>query len=295
MLKRIGVNWQKWQTIPRMKKYLALLLILCSCSSSRTFYPHRLAICALFKNEAPWMKEWISYHRDVLGVTHFYLYNDDSSDNFREILQPFIQDGIVELIEWNTTDPNHILQGAFMDVPWCGGQIGAYNDCLKNRALGQAKWVAMIDIDEFIVPVNGVKPFYKLLRTAERHGKGTLSLHWKVFGTSEVKTLHEEELLIEKLTWRANDDHPWHLLVKSIHRPEAVDFCLIHIAEKLNPGFGAKTFKPDQARIHHYWARTEEFCLDKRKKSTKTDPEFFETLHQIEDRTICQYLPAIRG
>jgi hypothetical protein len=275
-----------------MRKFLVLLLILAACSSSP--YPHRLAICAIFKNEAPWMEEWLVYHRDVLGVTRFYLYNNDSTDNFREVLEPFIQEGIVELIEWDSSDPNHIVQGAFMDVPWAGAQIGAYNDCLKNRALGQAKWVAMIDIDEFIVPVNGVKAFYKLLNRAEDHKKGTVSMHWRVFGTSEVEDLAEGELLTEKLTWRANDDHPWNILVKSIHRPEAIDFCLIHIAEKLKPNYGAKTFKPEEARIHHYWARTEKFSLGKRSKCTKTHPEFFEVLNKIEDQTIHQYLPLMK-
>lgn len=240
------------------------------------------------------MREWLAYHRDVLGVTHFYLYNNESTDNYKAVLQPFIDEGVVELIEWDSADPSHITQGAFMDVPWAGAQLGAYNDCLKNRALGQAQWVAMIDIDEFIVPVNGVKSFYKLLENAERHKKGTVSMHWRVFGTSEVEDLVEGELLTEKLTWRAKDDLPWNRLVKSIHRPEAIDFCLIHIAEKLKPHFGAKTFKPDQVRIHHYWARTERFCFDKRKRTKETEPEFFETLHQVEDRTILQYLPRLK-
>src|SRR5579872_6224210 len=157
-----------------MKKFIVLLLILCACSSSSP-YPHRLAVCAIFKNEAPWMKEWIDYHHDVLGVNRFYLYNNESSDNYMAVLQPFIDDGIVELIDWDSADPSHIVKGAFMDVPWAGEQIGAYNDCLKNRAFGQAQWVAMIDIDEFIVPVNGVKAFYKLLKDAEKHHKGTVS------------------------------------------------------------------------------------------------------------------------
>ncbi len=282
----------KMAECPDMKKIFILFLILAACSSSPS-YPHRLAICAIFKNEAPWMQEWLAYHRDVLGVTRFYLYNNDSTDNFMEVLKPYIQEGTVELIEWESADPSHIVQGPFMDAPWNGAQIGAYNDCLKNRALGKAKWVAMIDIDEFIVPGNGVKAFYKLLSTAERRGKGTVCIHWRVFGTSEVEELAEGELLTEKLTWRANDDHPWNILVKSIHRPEAVDFCLIHIAEKLKPEYDSKTFKPDQVCIHHYWARTEQFCLGRRAKTSKTHPDFFETLHQVQDLTIQKYLPII--
>lgn len=144
----------------------------------------------------------------------------------------------------------------------------------------------MIDIDEFIVPVHGVQSFYDLLSDAEKHKKGTVSLYWRVFGTSGVGDLAEGELLTQKLLWRAADDHPWNQLVKSIHRPEAIAFCLVHIAEKLHPNFGAKTFRSDQARIHHYWTRTERFCLERRHKSKELEPEFFEAFHQVEDPTI---------
>ena len=274
-----------------MRNYILFFLVLVGCSSSP--YAHRLAVCAIFKNEAPWLREWIAYHRDVLGVTRFYLYNNESTDEYQEVLRPFIEGGLVELLEWDSADPSHLAVGDFMDAPWSGAQLGAYNDCLKKRALGQAQWVAMIDIDEFIVPVDGVKAFYKVLSRAEKHGKGTVSLEWRTFGTSEVEELVEGELLIEKLTRRARDDHPANGAVKSIHRPEAVDFCLVHIAGKLKPNFGAKTFKPNVARLNHYWFRTEKACLGKRKQAKEINPEFFEPFNEIEDQTILQYLPLV--
>ena len=36
---------------------------------------HQLSICAIFKNEAKFLKEWIEYHR-LVGVDHFYLYDE---------------------------------------------------------------------------------------------------------------------------------------------------------------------------------------------------------------------------
>ncbi len=177
-----------------------------------------------------------------------------------------------------------------MDAPWSASQLGAYNDCLKNRALGKVDWVAMIDIDEFIVPAKGASAFYDLLRKAKKNNKGSISIHWKIFGTSNVKELLEGELLTEKLTWCSKPDHPWNKRVKSFHRPEAVTFALVHIAQTLKPGFGSKTFSPDQVTLHHYWTRTENYCAEKRKSSKETDPDFFENLCQIEDKTIHQYL-----
>lgn len=266
------------------KRLFLLIVVLCSCSKS-TNYPHRLAICAIFKNEAPYLKEWVDYHHDVLRVNYFYLYNNDSSDNYREVLQPYIDQEIVELIDWTSNDPTHQAVGEFMDAPWSGSQLGAYNDCLK-KALGIAKWVAMIDIDEFIVPGKSVKRFYKLLDDAERNKAGTVCLHWRVFGTSDVEELLPGEKLTEKLTWRSRDDHPWNGRVKSIHRPEAVAFCLIHIAKTLKPNFRSKTFKPDEMCLHHYWTRTTRECLEKRSFSYEMDPTFFDLLHQIDDPSI---------
>jgi hypothetical protein len=269
-------------------------MLCCFSCSQRPNHPYRLAICAMFKNEAPWLKEWVLYHHKVLGVNRFYLYNNESSDNYKEVLKPFIDKGIVELIDWDSANPAHQAFGPFADFPWGPAQLGAYNDCLKHRSLGKAKWVAMIDIDEFIVPVHGVDQFYNLLNHAEKSNKAAVCLHWRVFGTSGVDDLAPGELLTEKLVWRSQDDYPWNERVKSIYRPEGVAFCLVHVAEKLNPHFGSTTLDPDEARIHHYWCRTNRFCTERRNISPLAKPEFFEELHQVEDRSILQYLPALR-
>jgi hypothetical protein len=270
-----------------MKKCLLLILIfLSSCS---TPYPYRLAVCAIFKDEAPWLKEWLTYHHDVLGVDHFYLYNNESSDDYLAVLQPFVDQGLVDLIDWDSQNPAHLAYGPFMDAPWSAAQLGAYNHCLQKRALGKAQWVAMIDIDEFIVPANGINSFYRLLQKAYSKGRGTVSLQWRMFGTSDVEELAPGEKLTEKLVWRANDDHYLNRHFKSIHRPEAVKFCLVAMADQLNQGYSAETVDPNQVCIHHYWARTNQFCVEKRKISKESDPKFFADMHQVEDRTILQY------
>ena len=46
---------------------------------------YSVSLCLIFKNEAPFLKEWLDYHLTV-GVDHFYLYNNNSDDDFmREI------------------------------------------------------------------------------------------------------------------------------------------------------------------------------------------------------------------
>ena len=63
----------------------------------------------------------------VLGVEHFYLYNNESTDDFETVIMPFIEKGLVELYDWDSENPDHLAFGAFMDAPWNAAQIGAYN------------------------------------------------------------------------------------------------------------------------------------------------------------------------
>ena len=38
------------------------------------------SICAIFKDEARFLREWLEYHR-LIGIEHFYLYNNFSTDD----------------------------------------------------------------------------------------------------------------------------------------------------------------------------------------------------------------------
>ncbi|MCI9362446.1 MAG: glycosyltransferase family 92 protein, partial [Hungatella sp.] len=76
---------------------------------------YKVSICAIFKDESSVLREWIEYHL-IVGVEHFYLYNNDSIDNYKEILDPYINKGIVTLIEW----------------PGKQRQISAYEDSIEQ-------------------------------------------------------------------------------------------------------------------------------------------------------------------
>ena len=70
-----------------------------------------LSICASFRNEAPYLREWIEFHR-MMGVDRFYLYDNRSEDGWKAVLQPFIDMGIVEVTYWKfpTLRPNPDLK-----------------------------------------------------------------------------------------------------------------------------------------------------------------------------------------
>lgn len=136
-------------------------------------------ICGIFKDEAPFLKEWIDFHL-VVGVEHFYLYNNNSTDNYLTVLQPYIDSHIVDLIEW----------------PALHSQMSAYKDCYL-RYKDETQWLGYIDIDEFICPKYALDIKEWLKHYIKYPG---VLMYWKQFGTSG-KLVHDYNLpVIEQYT-----------------------------------------------------------------------------------------------
>ena len=72
----------------------------------------------------------------------FYIYDNGSKDNISEILQPYIDENIVEYCYIEDDD---------FDRSKVNIQIAAYNDAIiKHRY--DTKYMMFIDIDEFVLP-----------------------------------------------------------------------------------------------------------------------------------------------
>lgn len=100
----------------------------------KNLFLYDLAVTAIFKDEGKYLKEWLDYHL-LAGVEHFYLYNNDSSDDYKEVLAPYIEKGFVTLTEW---------PGRLMMYP-------AYSDALDKHRF-DCRYMAFFDIDEFVYP-----------------------------------------------------------------------------------------------------------------------------------------------
>ena len=271
---------------------------------------YHLAICTMFKNEAPWVREWLEYHR-LLGFEHFYRYDNESNDGTLNVLQPYVERGIVKIIPWENIpercDPRATDFSCY--------QLTAFNNCIQ-RTVGIVDWLAVIDIDEFIVPVKSKESFHALLKKLlqypdEKKGKyiGSLKMSWIVYGTSGVWEIPTGKLMTESLYMRALKDYKTHYLTKCLHRPEAVADCCVHDA-KLKKGYIEKKVPPGYIRINHYWARDEKSFFMKRfglsfkvpeELQEKLAPEVFQEissmldeLNQVRDTAIFPYLPALR-
>jgi hypothetical protein len=274
--------------------FTLIYALVISFASSFVFsvnYEYKLAMCTMFKNEAPFLKEWIEYHR-MIGVEHFYLYNNDSDDDFDAVLKPYIEKNIVELIDWHSC-PEHGSWDRKYDtfIPY---QISAFNDCFKNRALGKSQWVAVIDVDEFIVPLYGKESLIYFLDDKAANNVGSVSFFWRCFGTSEIDDLKEGDLVTEKFIRRAANSHNWHSLTKCIHRPEAIGTCMVHHAENFVSPYISQKITTQMFRINHYWFRSRNFTMKRRKMTVETLLDYEKPFNAVYDISMQQYLEELK-
>lgn len=59
--------------------------------------PYFLAICAVFRNEAKNLSEWLEHHIRE-GVDHLFMVDQNSNDNFMPVVQPYIDGGLLTLM-----------------------------------------------------------------------------------------------------------------------------------------------------------------------------------------------------
>ena len=156
------------------------LCMMINHKKSKGVKKYNVSICAIFKNEARYLKEWIDFH-SIVGVDHFYLYNNNSTDEFASILKPYIENGTVELIEW----------------PKEHSQMDAYRDCIKNYSQ-DSQWIGFIDIDEFVVP-NESSTIYDFLKKFNNK-RPAVMMYWKIFGSSGLVERSADRLVIEDFT-----------------------------------------------------------------------------------------------
>jgi len=155
---------------------------------------YKLSICAIFKNEASCLKEWIEFHR-LIGVDHFYLYNNGSRDGYNEILRPYIKEGLVTLVHWPDFVPN--VEGADVCHWVLTTQVPAYEHAAKYRALNETEWLVFVDVDEYLVPIHGNTIVDILNKYDEYPG---LELTCDYFDASSLDVHPRRDLLIQTVT-----------------------------------------------------------------------------------------------
>jgi hypothetical protein len=254
-----------------------------------------LSICTCLGYDAPYLVEWLEFHR-LVGVEKFFLYNNGDREGQRRLLRPYVADGTVVLHEWPDTPP----------------QRSASKHCLEKHR-GESRWIAFIDSDEYLFSPTG-RALPDVLADYEA---------WPVVGYCRaflgpsVHLTRPPGLVDDRYLQRLSD-HRGTIWVKSIVDP-------VKALRPLNPhcfayesGFAVdENFRPldresaasvsfERLRINHYWTKSEQEALEKfarpRPDDGKPYPEkrTIEHLRSLEERmgerdeTILRYVPALR-
>ncbi len=258
-----------------------------------------IVVCCVFKNEAPYLEEWIRFHQKA-GVSRFYLINNHSDDNYREVLEPFIKDGTVHMINTKTKHISVFIQSR---------ELTRGLDIIRKKEGGDC-WMAVLDMDEFLFSVTD-KGIIQILNEYEGQKVASILVNWLMFGTAGVKKLDDDKPMIEQLTKRAPDDCKDHLLFKPLayvanvyrftegpHLPYKKDdtenfYCDGTPYDPVN-----WTVRKSPMRINHYWYRSEEYYFNKKiaKKNAfgvernrkKIEDYHMDLCNQVEDTTILE-------
>lgn len=256
-----------------------------------------LSITAIAKNEAPYLKEWIEYHR-LLGVERFYFYDNESNDNTKEILDPYIKKGIVVY---------HYVKGKAMQIP-------VYKDAIA-RYKNNTRWMAIIDLDEFIVPVNS-NNLKEFLKDYEKFP--ALGINWVMFDSNGL--INKPDGLVTENYTRINKDYKneqsANIHIKSIVDPKKVihvitphSFIYKNLQFAVNENYKKITKYPfalikhssEKIRINHYYSKSlEEYKARvlKGKADADTAKDFIESYINfkatIPDERILRFLPELK-
>ncbi len=227
----------------------------------------KIAIAAIVKNEAPYLLEWIAYHR-VIGVSHFLIANNDSTDETSVLLQQLQSLGLLTTIDFPTTGDTK-------------PQLPAYQK-LTSLCPQSIDLIAFIDADEYLTLMDEthttLNPVVNQLFADP--STSAIAMNWACFG-SAGHLFRDEGMVIERFHRQSAQKFTANLNYKTIVRRQSIinfrnpHHVNISGGDYLNSAGEALLFdtnKPgiskalvwDNIRVNHYVTKSlEEFVVGK--------------------------------
>jgi hypothetical protein len=277
-----------------------------------------VGVCCITRYSEDYIEEWLAFHI-AQGVTYFLIIDNGDSAELRQILRPYVAEGIVEVV-------------TFVGIP--GPQVLAYNLALQHvkKHRKNIDWLAVIDGDEFLFSPDGT-PLPEFFST--RMSQPGVGANWVSFGSSGHQT-KPAGLVIESYTNRGPDEHevPYEHMAIGTHDDGSIRYRPMnaHIKSIVQPGLAVRALNPhefsyrrngfthtaegvpfrgpwaesvsnDRLRIHHYWSRSREELLAKAalhrvdNDRQRTEEEALRrdaAASGITDDTILRWVPRVR-
>jgi hypothetical protein len=262
--------------------------------------PAYLAACAIYRDEATYLAEWIEFHC-LVGFERFFLYDNFSEDEHRRVLRPYVREGLVSVQDWPVFGEQ---------------QRRAYDHCLGERR-DDTRWIAFLDLDEFLfTPQGGSLPDV----LADYEDAPAVCAFRREFSMSGHRT-RPPGLVIESYLRAMKPAQGRATAFKSIVNPaRAVRSLNAHAFEyrddgvavdergkPMQPPYRDRPISLERLRVNHYMTKSAE---EVQRKAATLDarglprpfklPDNFErweeTEHRntVQDEAILAYAPAVR-
>lgn len=256
--------------------------------------PINIAISVSYKQDPCNLIEFIEYHR-LIGVQRIYICNnDDNTIHSDYIMAPYVEEGFVQNIHTARWFHNRSIN-----------RQALAHDYVLKIARKEVKWLAMLDMDEFIYPVVSNDINY-VLKHYDNYA--AIVINYACFGSAGLK--YRPNLQTEAYVYRAADNWGYNKLTKSVGQVDKVSRCSHHHyfdvkaghmvdENKIKCGW-VKQYKDNVIRLNHYLARSKEDYEDKIKRGNplgeKRTWNWFQWADQNElyDNSMSRFVPMLR-
>lgn len=168
----------------------------CSDKGKMDYY----SVAVILKNEARYIREFILFYL-ATGADRIYLYDNDSTDDLMQEIDPFVKSGEVVYRKW----------------PGQNVQTGAYRDVVR-RTRRRTRWLAIIDSDEFLFSPKGPMP--EQLKAYEEYPG--IGVNWVLFGPNGHDQRPQGLVMDQYTTTPADYNCGMNCHIKSIVQPKEV-------------------------------------------------------------------------
>ena len=233
------------------------------------------ALCAIARDEGPHLREWVLHHLAV-GFEHIIVYDNGSREPVRQTLADFVAVGLVTVLDFPSRQKP---------------QLSAYFHCLKNFRRA-SRWLAFVDIDEFILPLV-TRDIRDFLPRYEQYA--ALAVHWMLFGSCGHLGRPASSVVRAYTHSLGLDPH-----IKCIVQPEKTIKPLsphhfahaegsVCVNEDAIPVFGALSYPvAGKIRINHYYYKSQQDFEEKMARGFATP------IHGQERRSLSEFYAQSR-
>lgn len=209
---------------------------------------NKICVVAILKDELRFVDEWLYYHK-LLGIDHFFLYDDDPLFPLANNLKQHAS--YITVVNWYGQEV--LYEGR-------NTQTKAYEHALIHY-ISEYEWAAFIDGDEFIVLPAWNDNIYTFLEEFEH--ATAISLNWHVFGHNGYFE-DPEGLVTSSLIRRMGQPSS---NIKSITRTESISkidsahFCRLKFGRRVDANHKRYNEimyegRTDRAFVNHYQCRS---------------------------------------